>query len=212
MKRFKTLAAAILVIALSGCSTIKQLSYFEVEPYAKPLEKKIEIPVTIVLMEDVKDSFTVQGVGVKQMTVTNFRRSLAESLDNTIGRNFENVIFTDTRPDKGLYLVIYRVRPFWKINSTSSYTTGTGEHIYSTSKALVAAAFQYETSLFYNDEKIQDSDLTIFSDDQMSVVRQAHPVFKSGITKLCETINRDVFTDEVIAKITGHDSAGNRLK
>lgn len=204
MKRFKALTVtAILLILLAGCSTIKQLSYFEVEPYAKPLGEKIEAPLSIVLMDDVKDSFTVQGVGVKQMTVTNFRRSLSESLENTIGRNFENVIITDTKPDRGLYLVIYRVRPFWKINSTSSYTTGSGEHIYSTSKALVSAAFQYETSLFFNDKKLRDSDLTVFSDDQMSIARQAHPVFKSGIIKLCETINRDMFTNEVITQITG---------
>jgi hypothetical protein len=203
MKAFKTLISiAVLAISITGCTTIKQLGYFQVDPYAKPLDTKIEVPITIVLMDDVKDSLTVWGVGVKSMDVSDFRRSVAVSIENTVGRNFDNVIIADKKPDNGLVLVIYRVRPFWFINSRSSSTQGTGDNVYSTTKALIAAAFQYETSLFYNGEKLSDADSTIHSDDQMSVIGQAHYVFKSGVTKMCETIYRDLFTNDVIRKIT----------
>jgi hypothetical protein len=51
--------------------------------------------------------------------------------------------------------------------------------------------------------KIRNADATIYSEDQMSDRKQAHAVFKNGLTKACETINKEIFQDEVIAKIGG---------
>ena len=98
-------------------------------------------------------------------------------------------------------MVICRIKPFWKINGQSSSAYGTDGITVSTTESLISAAFQFESSLFLNGEKLQDADLTVYSDDQMSTAGQAHQVFKSGLTKMCETINREIFTDEVIDRI-----------
>jgi hypothetical protein len=194
------LASIVVLCIVSGCG-IQKLSYFQVDPYAKPFHRNVKIPLNIVLLEDVRDSLIVGSEQVKKMTVTEFRRSVAASLKNTLGENFENVMILNEQPDTGLNLVVYRMRPFWKINGQSSSAYGTDGTTISTDKSFISAAFQFESSLFLANEKLQNSDLTVYSDDQMSTIGQAHPVFKSGLIKACETISREIFTDEVIAKL-----------
>lgn len=119
-------------------------------------------------------------------------------------KNFEVINIADSKPEEGLSLVIYRVKPFWKINSQSSSAYGSGRNTYETTTSLVSAAFQFETTLFLNNVKLKSADLTVYSDDQMSYVFEAHPVFKSGLVKTCETIGKEIFIDEVIEQINNH--------
>ena len=198
-----TLASIVILCTVSGCG-IPKLNYFQVDPYAKPFHRKVEVPLNIVLMEDVRDSLEVESEGVRKMTVTQFRRSVAASLKNTLGQNFETVTIVNEQPNTGLNLVVYRIRPFWKINGQSSSAYGTGGTTISTTESFISAAFQFESSLFLNNEKLQNADLTVYSDDQMSTAVEAHPVFKSGLIKACETINREIFTDEVINRIAAY--------
>ena len=205
MKAIKALISISILSVFSACGVQElKLGYFQVEPYAKPFDRKVRVPLNIVLMEEVKDSVVVQGEGIRKMTVTEFRRSAAASLINTLGKNFENITILVTKPDTGLNLVIYRIRPFWKFNGRSSSSHGTGGYTYSTSRSFISAAFQFESSLFFNDEKLQNADLTIYSDDQMSTRSHAYPVFKRGLIKMCETMNREIFTDEVTKRINDH--------
>ena len=203
MKRVNLLLFIFLFALLTGCAMPK-LSYFEVDPYAKPFDKGITVPIHVVLMDEVKDSVIVEGEGIKKMTVTEFRSSFSESIKKTLDANFEVINITDAKPQEGLSLVIYRVRPFWKINSQSYSSFGSDGNTYSTVNALVSAAFQFESSLFLNDEKIGSADMIVFSDDQLSTVQQAHPVFKNGLIKTCETINKEIFKDEIVARINDY--------
>lgn len=200
MRTIKTLILIAILFPLAGCG-IQTLRFFQVNPYAKPFHKEVDVTLYIVLMEDVKDSVVVGSEGVKKMTVTEFQKSVAASLKNTLRENFESATIMREKPDTGLSLVIYRIKPFWKINGQSSSAYGTDGITVSTTESLISAAFQFESSLFLNGEKLQDADLTVYSDDQMSSVGQAHQVFKSGLTKMCETINREIFTDEVVDRI-----------
>lgn len=84
MKTSKSLMVIGVLIVLSGCA-IKQLGYFQVEPYSKPFTNKIDTPISIVLMDDLKNNLTVEGVGVKEMPVTEFRRSFGESMKKNVG-------------------------------------------------------------------------------------------------------------------------------
>jgi hypothetical protein len=200
MKKISVLSMITIFSILSGCS-IQKLSYFQVEPYAKPFTQETKVPLNIVLMEDVKGSVVVEGDGAKKMTVTDFRKSFGESLKKTLERNFELVNLVDSKPDTGLSLIIYRVRPFWRLNSQSSSTIGAAGIVTSTNIPLYSAAFQFETSLLLNNEKLENADLTVYSDEQMTYVKQAHKAFKSGLIKTCETINKEIFTDEVVEKL-----------
>lgn len=203
MKAIKALILIAILFVFPGCG-IQRLGYFQVEPYAKPFDAIVKVPLNIVLMEDVKDSVVVQGEGIKKMTVTDFRRSVAASLTHTLGKNFENITISVTKPDTGLNLVIYRIRPFWKFHGHSSSAYGIGGETYPATTSFISAAFQFESSLILNGERLQSADVTVYSDDQMSLIGQAHAVFKSGLIKTCETINREIFTDEVIKRIKDH--------
>lgn len=173
---------------LSGC-VIKNLGYFEVDPFAKPFTSEIERPLNLVLMEDVQDQFYVDGVGWNKMLVSDFRRSFEASMKNVLDRNFQEIKVYDAMPEDGLSLVIYRVRPYWKVNTQDDDSGMAG---------LVSAAFQFESSLFLDNEKLQNADLTVYSDEQMSNVNHAHAVFKAGLVQTCETINKEIFPDRVV--------------
>lgn len=188
-------------ILLTGCA-IKPLGFFQVDPYFKPLETKINRPLNIVLLEGVADNLIVDCIGIKEMKVTAFRRSVEESMRSSLENVFLSVNFMNARPDTGLTLVVYRIKPFWKINSQASSASGFGEYTYSTTTSLVSAAFQFETSLFIDNHKIRNADATVYSEEQMYDKTQAHPVFKKGLQQVCETINKEIFQDEVIVKIS----------
>ena len=200
MKLFRLALIVILISIFMGCG-IPQLHYFQVNPYAKPFPSTIKTPLYIVLMEEVKDEWVVSTPGIRSMKVSDFRKSFGESLQNTMEKNFENIKIVDEKPSSGLSLVIYRLRPYWTINSrsTSSYEKDGSTH--HSSSSLVSAAFQFESSLFLDQQLINTADLTVYSEDQMMNRSHAHPVFMSGMTKTCERINKEIFTPETIQKI-----------
>lgn len=109
MKFKLTLLAAILVsIFLFTCASnyLRPLGYVSVQPYAKPFQKKINEPLSVILMEDVKDSLVMDGGGIKKMKISDFRRSVKDGLSVTFSKNFQTVNFPETNPEKGLVLVI----------------------------------------------------------------------------------------------------------
>lgn len=189
-----------LFLFYSSCG-IRPLGYFSVDPYAKPIGKKVSEPFHIILGENVENDFLVTGEGFKEMNVTNFRYSVRQSLINTFEENFENIIFADYPPDKGLALVIYRIRPYWKFCGASDYVYQADGIPYTLNTSYLSAAFQYESSLFLNNEKIRNGDNQAFSEGCTSRIRQVHSVFKNGLKVFSESINRDIFPDEVIELI-----------
>ncbi|CAN5533027.1 hypothetical protein BH23BAC1_BH23BAC1_50700 [soil metagenome] len=196
----KSLIFLIIIFGLCACS-IRPLGYFFVDPYAKPIGKKVTETFYIVLGEDVKNDFIVSGEGFKKMDISNFRHSVRQSLYNTFNENFENVIFADYPPDKGLALVIYRIRPYWKFCGASDNTTYADGVPYTVNTSYLSAAFQYESSLFLNNEKIRNGDNQVFSEGCTSRINQVHSVFKNGLQVFSESINREIFPDEVLELI-----------
>lgn len=199
----KVISVFLLLLLLSSCLlyTVPTLGYFEVDAYSKPLTKKITTPIHLVLMEDVKDSLTVAGDGLKELEVVEFRKTFSDGMTGLLERNFETVLISDQKPEKGLSLVVYRVKPFWKTNSRlpSSYMID-GKTYYRTT-SFSSVAFQYESSLFIDNEDLISADSTIYSNDEAQVVSQFHPVFKNGFISVCENINREIFKDHIIEKL-----------
>lgn len=193
----------ILLTFFGGCK-IAPMGYVSIAPYAKPFQKKISIPLNIYLSEDVKDSLVVEGEGIKKMKVTEFRKSCSDGFKKIFQKNFDNVTIIDKSQENGLTLIIYRIRPFW--SRTGSYTTtssnGQGGQN-TTTTSFISAAFQFETSLFFNGKKIANADGKAFSDGQMSSVGQAHRVFQDGLKVTIEAIEKNTFTDVVVDKING---------
>jgi hypothetical protein len=197
----KSLIALLAVLPLAGCLSIKPLGSFTVEPYAKPLETKITEPLNIILLDDVKSDFTVSGAGVKPMVVSDFRTSVQGALKAVFEKNFNTVAIQQQKPTNGLALVVYRIRPYWKPTGGTSQVVGYGTNVRSVPMLFIKSAFQYESSLYYNNNKIASADGEALSEGTFSDIYQAQPVFKDGLKTLCEVLNKTILTDETIAKI-----------
>ena len=191
------LAVPMGITLLLGSCVIPPLHYFELTPFAKPLSMPTDQPVTLVLGEDVPDLLVLDVDALFDMEVTEFRKSLTSSLINGLEENFDVINVAESLPDSGLSLVIYRVKPFWKIVSRPASDDWTELDLTTSSRTLRSAAFRFESSLFLNGRKLRDADETVYSDHQMSSSYDAHPVFKDGLTKACEYILRELFKDDV---------------
>jgi hypothetical protein len=97
--------------------------------------------------------------------------------------------------------VIYRIRPYWKFCGASDNVFYTDGIPYTASTSYLTAAFQYESSLFFNNEKIKNGDNQVFSEGCTSSIKQVHSIFKNGLKVFSESINREIFPDEVIEQI-----------
>lgn len=195
MRHFKIISISVVFLILCGCS-IPNLGYFQVHPYAKPFFNKVDMPINLVLMKGVKDSFVVEGVQASPMIVTDFRKSFKQSMKNTLEKNFESIRVSDVIPDTGLSLIIYRVKPFWTL---TDQTEDGGEH--SVSISYISSAFRVVSSLVLDREIVETASFTVYSDNQMSARGQAHCVFKGCLIQSCEKINSKIFNPKVIEKL-----------
>jgi hypothetical protein len=130
----------ILFLLLSGCSrNLKPIGYFTVKSYAKPIESRIQEPLTIVLPVNIKDTVLVAGQSIKELRVTDFRKTITNNLRATLSKNFTSVNFKNQKQTTGLTLVIYRVRPYWGLKGASSSVYGTeGTTFFSPVKFITA--------------------------------------------------------------------------
>lgn len=199
------LRVLVLALILSGCG-IPPLGYISVDPYSKPLQKKISTALDIFFGDDVKDSLIVAGAGMKQMEVSEFRKSCADALKNGFERNFETVNITDRIKEDGLVLAVYRIRPYWSRSGTSTLKVSNDQGGYdSRSTDYVSSAFEFDSSLYLNGKLIANADGKAFSERQMNYGGHAHWFFKDGFKITIESIVRITFTDEAVGKITGQN-------
>lgn len=199
----KVLLLSILILLLSGCSRkLRPLGYFAVDSYAKPIEVKIQEPLTIVLQKEIKDTVIVSGQSIKNLRVTDFRKIITSNLHTTLSKNFTTVTFGDQKQNQGLTLVIYRIRPYWALKGASNSVYGTDGTTFSSPVEYITANFQYDLTLYRNGVKMVSADGESASEDAFSSVGEVHQVFKNGLRVMCESINRKLLTDETISSLT----------
>jgi len=198
------LFSLLLLSCLFTSCAIQDLGYFYVDPFAKPFPSKAGEPIYLILEPTVEDEIFVQGPRILPMEVTHFRKSLVSAFENTLKKNFDEVIVQSERPEEGLSLVIYRVKPYWKLATTADagWDGTINDPIYTT-------AFQYESSLIRDDSILESADGKYYSDIQFHLNRAAHHAFKAGTTELCEQIHQKLFTDEVQRMLTNSEAELN---
>ncbi|PSR57068.1 hypothetical protein AHMF7605_28090 [Adhaeribacter arboris] len=199
----KALLLPFLFLFLSGCSrNLKPMGYFTVDTYAKPIEGKIQEPLTIVLPTDIKDTVMVSGQSIKALRVISFRKTVTNNLHATLSKNFTTVDFKDQKQATGLTLVIYRIRPYWGLKGASTSVYGTSGTTFSSPVKFITANFQYDLTLYRNGVKIISADGESVSEEAFSEKFEIHDVFKNGLKVMCESINKKVLTDETISMLT----------
>ena len=199
----KVLLIPIMCLILSGCSRkLKPIGYFTVDSYAKPLEVKIPEPLTVILPRDIKDTIIVAGQSIKELRVTDFRKTVTNNLFATLSKNFNSVDFKNQKQATGLTLVIYRIRPYWGLKGASTAVYGTNGTTFSSPVKFITANFQYDLMLYRDGVKITSADGESVSEESFSNKYEIHDVFKNGLKVMCESINKKVLTDETVSLLT----------
>jgi hypothetical protein len=188
-------------LLLTSACAIKPIGYTTVSPYAKPLEAKITHPLTIVLLSDVPDNVKVEGQGIKPMTVTEFRKSVQNGLQNVFAKNVTAVRLAEQKPDTGLVLLVYRVQPTWVLQGSTVRTMGYGTTSHPVTVPFIGTNFHYESTLYYQGKKIAAADGEALSEGAASRISQAPAIFGEGLKAMCEAINKTLLTDENTAKL-----------
>jgi len=193
----KILIFSLITVLMASC--IRPLGYFTTQPYAKPFDNKVNRTLYVVLNQDVKDSLGVMYGERVILKVSQFKKSLESSFINTFSKNFSEVKFLDKKVDTGLCLVLFRVKPFWSVGSTSTYYNAS-THTNQTANYIVAN-FQFESSLYYKGEKLNADDAECSSEISTASTRHFHAIFENGTRVMCEHINATLFTDPILRKI-----------
>jgi len=198
----KALLLPVLFLFLSGCSrNLKPIGYFTVDSYAKPIETKIQEPLTIVLPADIQDTVIVSGQNIKELKVTDFRKTVRDNLQATLTKNFSTVHFKEQKQATGLTLLIYRIRPYWGLKGASTSVYGTDGTTFSFPVKFITANFQYDVTLYQNGVKITSADGESVSEEAFSDKSEIPAVFKNGLKVMCESINKKLLTDDTVSML-----------
>lgn len=200
MNRQFTKLFLFLVLLLYSCHGTQKIKYLQTNPFVKPLKSKVNMPLNIVLLEEVRDSFIMKN-SLRKVKVTEFRKTIADGLIRTLQKNVFTVHVKEQVGDTGLWLVIYRIKPFWRTDSQSSSTYTVQDVPLTSNYYTLSALFQFESTLFLNAEKLTDIDILAASNTQMHSIKQAEEVFKDGLTNLCEATNKELFKHEIFQKM-----------
>lgn len=187
------------VVISVGCATKPPpVRFFDVDAYTKPYQKTLHKPLTIVLDEAILDEFLVEGRGLREMEVYNFRKSLRISLYYTFVDTYSEVHFSDQIDTSGITLHLYRIRPSWDIKSTSTSVYGT-EVVVSSTSYEVATLVRYDGVLYQHGEKRLVIDNEVASEKTTFSRRQGPEVFKDAMREMCEDLYKTLVSVETNA-------------
>ncbi len=128
----------------------------------------------------------------QRMEVHQFRESLRITLYYMFKDSFTEVQFADEVSPVGFTLHLYRLRPAFKVVSSSTSVVGTGDVVVSIPNTRVAASFQYDGAIYREGKKkvILDDEVTSLrtTDNQ----KQRPEVFRDATRELCEVLYKEV--------------------
>lgn len=190
----KTIVSALVLLATFSFNSCQPppVYFFDANPYVSPYQEIFNEPLTIVLGEDIEDSFALGDMDVHQ-----FRKSLRITLYYMFNESFTEVRFAEQVSPEGYTLQVYRLRPSWEILSSSTNVVGTGDVVVATANTKTAASFRYDGAIYQQNEKKAILDGTVLS-QKYSYKRKGKPeVFRDGVRELCEVLYKELLKTEL---------------
>lgn len=179
-----------------GCVSIEPMGYFRVETYTKPGTIQLEEKLQIELHDDIKDRFEVKGVGVRPMPIAHFRRLVSDNTKNNMNSIFKEVQVTnfeaEAENNEDLRLVIYRVKPYWIVNSVEISNRVVDGYSRNRKVPVTSSAFDVRSSLYKAQTLLGEIDFIAYSETQMNHGNQSNQIFINGFTKLQEQLQKEV--------------------
>ncbi len=198
----KTTVAAFLLgapFALTGCQTTPPVFFFDANPSVHAYQESFDEPLTIILGTDIKDDFVV-GEERRPMEVHQFRKSLRITLYYMFKDSFTEVQFADEVSSTGYTLRLSRLRPAYKVVSSSTGVVGTGDVVVSIPNTQVAASYQYDGAIYRQGQKKSILDDEVTSRKTTDNQKQRPEVFRDATRELCEVLYKEVLKTELRAK------------
>lgn len=180
----------LMLFLLSSCR-VPTVYFFDADPYTQPYQTSFTEPLTVVIGDDIDDVFTVRS-NRPSMNVKNFRKSLRITLYYMFKEAFPEVTFADEVATTGYTLHLYRIRPSWKVVSTSV----SGYEVV-TSTSFVAAQIRYEAAIFESGKKVALLDNTVVGEKTAMIKGEMPDAFRDGVRELCEDLYKEMLKLEV---------------
>ncbi len=198
----KTIVATFLLgasVALTGCQTTPPVFFFDANPSVHSYQESFNEPLTIVLGAGIADDFVV-GNERRPVEVHQFRKSLRITLYYMFKDSFTEVQFADEVSPTGYTLRLSRLRPAYKVVSSSTSVVGTGDVVVSIPNTRVAASFQYDGVIYRQGQKKSILDDEVTSRRTTDDRKKRPEVFRDATREFCEVLYKEMLKTELQAK------------
>jgi hypothetical protein len=190
----KLLGITLAVLSIFGCGL--KAGLVRPQPFIRTMDPKVEKPLEVFLGPDIQDNVVAKSAGLKDLTVENFIASLKSGFEAAYTKNFSSVRFAEKKGKQPLLLVLEYANPSL-VKVATIVVDKYGDQNYE-----CKTKFKYAATLYCAGKKIKTVENEVASDESTSNIYGMESTFRSGIEAMLIDINKHLFSEDVLAKIT----------
>lgn len=137
-----------LVVTGTACFTGKPLGYFEVDPYARQIDRFTDATITLVADPGILEAHLIDKQPNKYRHFTHFRTTLLRNWEKLLQPHFRAVHVADAPAPEGYSLLIHRMDA-----RVEQPVEGSGLH----EDHLFTAVFDYDLELLYDGRTLDNA-------------------------------------------------------
>jgi hypothetical protein len=183
----------VTILFFISCA-LPKVYYFEAKPYLVAYKEKVDKNLTINFGEEIKDSFIINSAGIRKMEVFQFKKSLESSLKTTFNDSYNSLIFSDTKSNDGICLLILKINPDWHKKSAITTVSSANGHAQSTTRYELDSKIYYQIVVFSNGTKVKVIEKEVYSDKSTFLPKETPDLLKDGIKVMCQELYKEVIT------------------
>ena len=156
--------------------------------------EKVNKNITITFGEEIKDSFIINSAGIRKMEVFQFKKSLESSLKTTFNDSYNSMIFSDTKSNDGICLLILKIEPGWHKKSAITTISSANGHAQSSTRYEIDSKIYYQIVVFSNGVKVKVIEKEVYSDKSTFLPKETPNLLKDGIKVMCQELYKEVIS------------------
>ena len=183
----------VSILFFISCA-LPKVYYFEAKPYLVAYKEKVDKNITITFGEEIKDSFIINSAGIRKMEVFQFKKSLESSLKTTFNDSYNSMIFSDTKSNDGICLLILKIEPGWHKKSAITTISSANGHAQSSTRYEIDSKIYYQIVVFSNGVKVKVIEKEVYSDKSTFLPKETPDLLKDGIKVMCQELYKEVIS------------------
>jgi hypothetical protein len=181
----------VFILFFISCG-LPKVYFFEAKPYLVAYKEKVDKNLTINFGEEIKDSFIINSAGIRKMEVFQFKKSLESSLKTTFNDSYNSIIFSDTKSNDGICLLILKINPDWHKKSAITTVSSANGHAQSSTRYEIDSKIYYQIVVFSNGVKVKVIEKEVYSDKSTFLPKETPDLLKDGIKVMCQELYKEV--------------------